>query len=430
MRASLAAGCREGEHGGRGNVSEVTGLDVVAGRQQVFDGDAAVIGYRLVFRHVDRNSVSRNTAEELFTDERALGAGDSADRLAGGQRLFCRATQNVLAGSAPLSVPADRVAVEVPAALQQASEAAEWCDRLHKSGYEVVLDGFSWFDGAEPLLQAASAVVIDRTGLADAALAQLIERCHAAGVKLVADHVDTAEDFDRCRHAKFDWFTGFLLAKYRSQGGKTLDAGRLARLRMSTELLNDEFSVAQIEAIVRTDPAMTHQLLQLAAIGAPGGLKRNVRTIREALVLVGWRRLQSWLALLMLTDGGGTSEDGIAFSLYRARMVEMLAGKLDKSLAGPAFMVGMLSSLDVLLGAPLDRILVSMSVADELRDALLTKKGQLGLLVADVTDFQLGRAEAATRSGLTEMQMLGASLEALRWAVQMTTALEERPVSN
>ena len=70
---------------------------------------------------------------------------------------------------------------------------------------------------------------------------------------------------------------------------------------------------------------MTHQLLQLAGIGAAGGMKRTVRTIRQALVLVGWRRLQSWVALLLLTDDGSASEEEIAAVLMRARMSELLA---------------------------------------------------------------------------------------------------------
>ena len=79
-----------------------------------------------------------------------------------------------------------------------------------------------------------------------------------------------------------------------------LAPGRLAGLRVSARLLDAECPITVIEDIIRGDPAMSHQLLQLAGAGAAGGMKRTVRTLRQALVLVGWRRLQSWVALLLL----------------------------------------------------------------------------------------------------------------------------------
>lgn len=395
------------------------------GRQPIFGPDLAVFGYHLLFGSFDATRVPAHSDDTLPTADIVVSSSDSADRFAGRSRLFSPASDEVLSGAVTVAVPGDRLVLEVPASRGGQEDSVAACRRLRDEGQTVALEGFRWVDGAADLLGSVAMVKLDRAATQGRELSATVEGCHEAGVTVIACGVDSPEDRDRCADVGVDLLQGNLLSHVRAEGDRGLDAGRLARLRMSTQLLNDECSVAQIESIVRTDPAMTHQLLQLAAIGAPGGLKRNVRTIREALVLVGWRRLQSWVALLMLTDGGGVSDEAVTLALYRARLVEAMAGSVERGLAGPGFMVGMLSTLDVLLGAPLERVLVSMSVADELREALLNRKGQLGLLVADAFDVQLGRANAATRAGLDPVRWAMASVEALGWAVQVTAAIDD-----
>jgi c-di-GMP-related signal transduction protein len=281
-----------------------------------------------------------------------------------------------------------------------------------------------FFDASEGLLELADIVKMDLTGVDEEQLPWLRDQCHAAGVSMVARHVDAPADFERGRALGFDLFQGYLLSAPRPEPGRSLDAGRLARMRMSAQLLDQEFAIDDIEEIIRSDPAMTHQLLQLAGIGAAGGMRRTVSTIREALVLVGWRRLQSWVALLMLTDKGSASEEAIATTLARARMAELVGAAVEPSLSGQAFMAGLLSCLDVLLGAPIEQIMRSLPVSQELHDAVVDNAGPLGTVVADVTDYQLGRLTAPPRTGVSDVELMHASFAAMTWAVEMSGALD------
>jgi len=88
------------------------------------------------------------------------------------------------------------------------------------------------------------------------------------------------------------------------------------------------------------------------------------------------------------------------------------------------YTAGLLSTLDVVLGMPIQRILDELPLDHEVRDAVLSGTGPLGHLVADVADFQLGRLEQAARSGIAPDTMIGAAVEALTWTVGMTSALE------
>jgi EAL and modified HD-GYP domain-containing signal transduction protein len=125
-----------------------------------------------------------------------------------------------------------------------------------------------------------------------------------------------------------------------------------------------------------------------------------------------------------MTGRGRTSEEGVTTALTRARMSELVALAVDGSLAERAFTAGMLSCFGVLLGMPLETVLESLPLDDDLRDVVLTGHGTLGRLVADVTDYPMGQPEDAVRSGIDESILSTASLEALTWAVE-TAGFEE-----
>jgi EAL and modified HD-GYP domain-containing signal transduction protein len=88
------------------------------------------------------------------------------------------------------------------------------------------------------------------------------------------------------------------------------------------------------------------------------------------------------------------------------------------------YTAGLISSLDLVLTMPVEKILETVPIDDELRHAVLTGDGPLGHLINDVADYQLGRPDLANRSALPEHALRAASVEALTWTVGMTAALD------
>ena len=158
-----------------------------------------------------------------------------------------------------------------------------------------------WFDGAERLLELASIVKIDVLAYDDRGLVEVVDRCaELRRATAGREGRDRGRCCRACLDLGFDYFQGYLLERPRNMTGKTLSGSQLGAARVASSLLSREFEVAELEAILRTEPALAFQLLQLAGIGARGSLRRRVRTLRDALVLVGPIRVQNWLALLML----------------------------------------------------------------------------------------------------------------------------------
>jgi c-di-GMP-related signal transduction protein len=405
-------------------------LDVMVGRQPIFDRQRSVFGYELLFRVLVGPTAAEAAAihgDQMTADVIFNSVSIGIDRLVGDKTLFCNASRGVLTGVVPVLLPPDQTVVEVLQSVGPPAEVRPGCRRLVDEGFTLALDNVSEFGQVERFIELASFVKIDLRATEPADLPRLVEQCRRFDVALVAEKVETDEDFIRCQELGFEYFQGYLLAQPCRIPGRALDPGRLAQLRIGARLLDGECPIAELEDIIRRDPVMTLQLLQLASVGAGRGMRRTVRTVREALVLVGWRRLQSWVSLLLICGKGKASEEDLTTALMRARMCELAAAAVDPSLTEAAFTAGMLSSFDVLLQVPLDEVLRDLPLDDDLRRALLERDGPLGRLVADVEDFQLGRPEAATRSGLPDAVVSSSALEALLWSVELTSSVSAMP---
>jgi c-di-GMP phosphodiesterase len=419
----------------------VSRSDVLVGRQPIFDAKRDVWGYELVLRGPDQPGASGEPGDAGANGSGANGSGDlltsrvlfsslqvGVDRFVGDKLMFCDVSEEVLAGDIALLLPPERTVLEVsthalvgPASV---SHAAEGCQRLVDEGYTLALDEFSWFEGAGDLLDLFCFVKVDPRRAGAPAVAEAVEYCRDHDVRVLAQSVDTEGELGQSEAVGAHLFQGYLLSTPQPVPGRVMDPSEFTKARLAAALLEPDAGVEQVEALVRADPALSLQLLHMAGIGACGGMRRTVSTVREALVLVGWRRLQAWVSMLLLSGGKGISEESMTTALVRARMCELLGWQIEGGRTEMAFTAGMLSGLDVLLGLPLADVLRDLPLADDVRGAVLHHEGPVGSLVADVIDYQLGRPDSATRAGLSDTSMQSACFDALAWGIEMTTGLD------
>jgi c-di-GMP-related signal transduction protein len=387
-----------------------------------------VFGHELLFRTINGLTTAETAGpggDHMTADLIFSSVSIGVERLVGDAKLFCNASRGVLSGSVPVLLPPEQTVIEIAESVLPPADVLPGCRRLHDQGFSLALDGVTWWSDVDYFDGPVSYVKVDIQAAALPDLSRLVKECHRRGIQVVGEKVDSIDEFEWCESLGFDFFQGYLLAQPSAVSGRALDTGRVAQLRLSTHLLDRECPMAELEEIIRRDPAMTLQLLQLASVGAAKGMRRTVRTLREALVLVGWRRLQSWVCLLLIGGKGQASQEEMTSALTRARMCELLARSSDPALAETAFIAGMLSSFGTLLHMPLEDVLADLPLDADLRDALLRGEGTLGRIVADAADFLLGRPLEATRSGLEDAVVSSAALDALLWSVETTAALAE-----
>jgi EAL and modified HD-GYP domain-containing signal transduction protein len=394
----------------------------MVGRQPIFDAKSRVHGYELLFRGPgsQRPDGDAMTADVLVHSILDVGL----DALVGDKLAFVNATRAFLVGEQDLVLPPIQTVVEICEDVPRSPEVLAGCQRLAQEGYTLALDNYRVSQDDDAFLELASIVKLDVLAMAPAPLAETFRHCSSFGVQMIAAKVETRRQLEACQKLGFDLYQGYLLSRPEVVEGHELSSSRLTCLRVIDKLCDPRTSAAEVESIVRTDAVLSYQFLRAAGAGAAWGFFRRLSSVREAVVLLGERRIRALVMLILLNGAHEGSDEQLNIAMTRARMAELLAMETEPHLAGAAFTVGLVSSLDLLLRAPLPVIVESMSLGTDLEEALLWHAGRLGDFLADVLAWELGAAGFQLRSGAHPSEVEQCYLQALSWASKVCGTLE------
>jgi c-di-GMP-related signal transduction protein len=388
--------------------------EVLVGRQPIVDRAQDVVGFELLYRTAE---VRPEVSGEQMTASVVLGALTiGLEQLVGDRLIFCNADRGVLLGETAVTLPPSRTVIEVLETVDLDEEVLEGCRLLVQQGFRLALDDFVWKAGAEPFLALASIVKVDFLATPRDRIAELAQACRSYGVRLLAEKVETDDDVAWARAQGFDLFQGYAIERPSSVPGRTVPTSSASAVQLAVSLLTDEVEFDELKAILRREPGMVVQLLQIASLGRGNGLRRQVRTLDEALVLLGTVWLRQWVALTLLGGQPGAVPDGLAVALTRARTCELLAVRRGLPEPDFAFTAGLLSSLDLLLGLPVELLDRSLDLAGELKAAAFHGAGRVGSLVCEVRGYQdLVRGRSDRPAVAPDLD--AAAAEAFVWAV-------------
>lgn len=360
---------------------------VVVARQPIVDADRVVVGYELLYRQRDPDAPQ--VSGEQMTAQVVLGALTiGVDQLVGDKVMFCNAERGVLTGDTPVTLPPERTVIEVLESVRIDDEAVAGCRSLVERGFELALDDFVWREGVERLLELASIVKIDLMATQRDQVPALMERCRAYDVRLLAEKVETEADVEWALAQGFELFQGYAIERPALVHAPVMGASTLARTQLALTLLTEDLDFEEIEDILRHEPGLVVQVLQLASVGSHHGMRRSVRTMREALVLLGTVRVRQWVALTLLGGHATRSVDGLATALVRARTCEVLAKFRGLPSPSFAFTAGVLSSLDLLLGLPADALEAALELDGELTATAFRHETEVGRMIDEVIAYE------------------------------------------
>ena len=408
-----------------------TGL--VVGRKPIVDGKMVVNGYRLVVA----GQPGADSTGGLVTEELTARV-DQIHQVFGDQDAFVRPSAGFLVGRHPVPVPAEQAVIEVDGASGVDPAIVDACRELAASGHRIAVNYPSEGEADATLLSMAHYVRLD-LGTAAASpfavnrdtLDGLPERLHQAtvrGATPIAVGVDTFGQLKAAKTAGFELFEGRVLSRPMPSLNEALTPSRVACLEMLQRVNDPMTSAADLEDIVETDPGLSYRILHVSGLGASGGLRRPVRSIREATVLLGREWIHRWLVLMVVADANGGTPEQLMIAMTRGRMCERLAESVSPQERGAAFTVGMVSALDLLLGSPIADIVSKLAITDDLKNALLGRAGPLGEILSDTLDWMDWDPSAAVgtlRTGVDPLTIEGCYLDALEWAAGLTETLTQ-----
>lgn len=389
---------------------------VYIGRQPIFDEEAQIAAYELLFRSSSQNSappIDGDQATSQIIIDTFLEVG--LDKIVGRHRAFINLTRNFIVGDCPLPLSPEQVGLEIleDIAPDDRVVAALW--DLARQGYLIALDDFEFRPELAPLLEFAHIVKLDVMGEDPDHLARRVEQLRPYNVKLLAEKVETYEEFEHCKALGFTYFQGYFLCKPHIVQGKRLPANRLVILRLLSKLQDPDAEIQQLEELIVQDVPLTYRLLRYIN-SACVSLRSTVDSIRGALMLIGTRTVRNWVSLILLTRISDKPQVLMLTALVRAKMCELLAQAMGREGGERYFTVGLFSVLDAMMDCPMGELLEAMPLTDEIKAAVLDHGGELGTILQQVVDYEQADWDRLEDGTMDADTLRNAYLEAIQWA--------------
>lgn len=405
--------------------------NIFVGRQPIFDTQQKIFAYELLFRSGAGNAYAAVDGDQASSDVIAnsfLSIG--IETLTGGKRAFINFTQNLLKRDIAAALPRDLVAIEVLENVDPDEGIVQACQMLKEKGYMLVLDDFVFSAKWLPLIKLADVIKVDFMTTPREVCQRLVEQFSPLGVRFLAEKVESYEDFRAATAMGYNFFQGFFFSRPIVVSGKELQGAKFNYLQVLKEVHQRDFSIEHIEGAIRRDAALSYKLLKFVNSAALG-LPHKIKSIRHALALLGQREVVKWVSLVAMREFGEDKPDELlTISIIRAKFAEGLALACGWGKRGPnAFLMGMLSLLDVLMERPMKKVLDEIPLDEEIRQALLGNGEELRQILDLVVAFEQGQWEIVTDRtaafGLSAEKTSTLYWESVRWGREITAAAAE-----
>ncbi len=396
-------------------------------RQPILDRKQQTIGYELLAR--ESATSTQAPAQHTRASDTALLfhalSSISAQNLFGDKLAFINVRLEDLRAEHLEIVFPERIVLELPRAphdqAEAIAEAASAMQELRDKGYRLACGVHALTAPYAAWLPLLHFVQIDVLALPAGALPVLMRRLQALpSLRVIAEKVETQESFQEYFDAGVHLFQGYYFARPQTVSAKVTNPAYATVLQL-IDLVNKQAEVPRIEEVLKHDPTLSFKLLRY--INSSGfGLMSEITSFRHAVVILGYKKLLRWLVLLLATTPGSSAASSQArVAITRGRMMELLArGLLSQEDADNAFVAGVFSMLDVMLGVPMDKALQEISLSEQVVLALRERQGSFGpylriVLACEREDWDEIDRDAALL-GLDERAVALAHLEALAWA--------------
>jgi EAL and modified HD-GYP domain-containing signal transduction protein len=397
--------------------------DIFVGRQPIYDAGLNVVAYELLFRAgrhetADVQDADHATTQVILNTFMEIGL----ERIVGTAPAFFNLTREFVVGGLPFPAAPEQVGLEILEDIDIDDELIQGTRKLAERGYTILLDDFVYHESLRPLVDLADIVKIDVLALGREETARHVEILREYDVKLLAEKVETQEEFEYYQALGFEYYQGFFFCRPKVVSGRRIPINKLAVLQLLAKVQDPRVEFEELEDLISQDVSLSFRMLKLIN-SAQFALRKKVESLRQALVILGLRAIRNWISLLALAKVEGKPNELLVVALIRGKMCELLARAGGRRDAETFFTVGLFSVLDAMLDQPLVEVVASLPLAEEINQGLLRHQGPHGNALACAIAYERGDWAHTQCMGVSEHDIQSAYLEALDWADNVKGAI-------
>lgn len=390
------------------------------GRQPILDRREQVFGYELLFRSGllnkftgDSTSATRQTIDNVLV----LGL----ETLTPGGKIFVNCTKEALTDRLVTFLPAESTVLEVLETVEVDDEVVEACIDLKAMGYQIALDDFVPDCGSDRLIKIADYIKLDFRAYTRGQLQQIQRYLKGAKVSLIAEKVETHDEFQQALTDGYHLFQGYFFSKPSIIKGREIPRNQMLYIKLLNAISRSPADLDEIERLVTTEASLCYRILRLVN-SVSVAARVQVTSVRQALFMLGENQLRKLVTVASATSFGtkyNMSPELILLALLRARFCEQVA-PAAKQIPGEQYLIGLLSAFDAILQTPMENLLSLLPLRLEAAGVLRGDHGPVSVPLRLLRCYEQGHwddCEVFCESlHLTEDELTGIYVSSLQWA--------------
>jgi EAL and modified HD-GYP domain-containing signal transduction protein len=347
-------------------------VDVFLARQPILDRYNRLFGYELLFRNSEQNRYQNEDGDSATIDViKNTFINIGIENVTGHRKAFINFTENILKSDIFTVLSPKSVIIEILEDIKPTQEILELCRNLKARGYVIALDDFVYSSKYTKLTELADIIKVDFQITKGYERKRVIEKVNSENIVFLAEKVETIEDFNEAVKYGYTYFQGYYFSKPLILKGKRISENKAIYLELLKEINSDSCNIDSIENLIKRDLSLSFKLLKRIN-SANYAFRSEIKSINQALALIGEKEIKQWLYLVAFhTLGEDKPEIIVINSLTRARFSELIANKIGTEINSfSAYLIGMLSMVDLLLDRPLDHLLQELLLPIEVKNTL------------------------------------------------------------
>lgn len=402
-----------------------------AARQPILNIDKELYAYELLFRDGVDN-VFPDIDGDLATSRIVEGAqiNFGLEDLTDNKPAFINFTLDTISKKYPTMMSPSSMVVEILETVQPGKKLLAEVRLLKEQGYTIALDDYEHKPVWKHFFPYIDIIKIDLRNTDPQTIETIVQELGAyPKIDLLAEKVETVEEFEWCKTLGFKYFQGFFFSKPEMVKTKNLSPAQMTLAELLYETSNADVNLPKITQIFERDINLSYKLLRYANSAAFSRVS-EISTIKQAIISLGHLELKKFLSLLFSAQAGDSKPDELLkLSMIRARFCEQLAIADGSQDIGKAFLTGMMSLIDAILDETIEKVMDQLPLAEEIKTAIVKGEGKLAAFLELSKAFERGdwkqESDLEKELALQSVEIPSLYTEALNWADEQISILHD-----
>ncbi len=397
--------------------------DTFVGRQPIFDQHKVVYAYELLFRAGKETSANITDGNQASTQVMLNALTEfGLDSIVGKHHAFINLTRELLVDDLIQVLPRERVVLEILEDVIVDETLIEAVRGLSEQGYVIALDDFVYSEDWLPLIEIADIIKLDVMAMENGEVEEQVRFLRPFKTRLLAEKVETMEQFMFLKTLDFDYYQGYFLSKPVTIKGKRTPTNKLTILQLLAKLIDPDTTHTEIEALISRDVTLSYKILRYIN-AACFALPRKIASINEGILYLGLSSVRRLTSMIAMTGFDDQPREILLTSLIRARMCELLAEAAGQQDTDSYFTLGLFSSLNIILLMPMKQLVEELPLGEDLTQALLDNDGRLSEALRCVVAYEHQQWDAVKFFGLSTDEIGNIYLTAVQWGNETGSTL-------